>query len=227
MRNESLTFSHPIDHLKIYELDTAKWDFQNPPEIFHTENSAVVPYMPPIPFIDVQKKGRIEPLENGQSRFFFELSHAVPELWQLFFENYRNGVNVTFDGNMLILCCDPKELQKSYNAICNSAIHAATRDYVNERDTLLWRVLPRMMEQERRAQTEVEALAELEGYKEKRQIRIDFAQENRLSVSFLVQNFNDRYREILENKFSWWGRILDSQTVCKLRAMFELELLAV
>lgn len=210
----------------MYELEPEKWDCLHPPEIFLTEGSTLIPYMPAVAmFLEIKARSRVEHLENGQHRFFFELSHDVPEHLQLFFENYRNGVNASFSGNTLAFDCAAKDLARIRDEM-DHALHRAAGDYRNERDALLWQVFLRMKEQEWREKTEAECLAAREDYKQKRQQRVLFAQKHGYSVSIIVQNFTDHYRDILENKFRWWGRILDDKTIEKFRALFELEFLA-
>lgn len=82
-----------------------------------------------------------------------------------------------------------------------------------------------MKEQERSEHVEAEIQAELASLKQKQQQHALAAQEDGWYVSFAVQNFNNRYREVLENKLVCWGRVLDGDTVHKYRALFELELL--
>lgn len=211
----------------MFDLDPGKWDCLNPSELTLVEGNSVTPYMPYFWQIDVRQTGRTEPLENGECRFFFELDRHVPDLWQLFFENHRNGDKVSFERNILTLVCHPKDLARIRDRICYEAIPLATNEYRQERDTLLWQVFLRMKEQQRLERTEAEIVAELDAYKQKRQQRVDYAEQHGFSVSFFVQNFNDRYREILENKFKWWGKVLDGMVITKYRAIFELEFLPV
>src|SRR5437773_9676956 len=98
LHSEPLTFKHPIDHLKLYELDPAKWDFANPPELFLTENSTVVPYLPVIGRVEVERLDRVECLEDGRCKYFFKLTHEGNESWQLFFGDHCGHVDVTFEG---------------------------------------------------------------------------------------------------------------------------------
>jgi len=202
MKNEALMFVHPVENLKAYDLDPQKWDVLNPPELFQVENSAVTPYMPALMVVEVVEKVRVDNLENGKCRFFFRLNREINDLWQLFFENHRNGIDVTFEGNMLILCCETQDLPARYDEICHSAIHQATREYRQERETLLWQVFLKMKEQEWRNHWEAE-------------IQTELATNPR------------KPREILENKFKWWSHVLDAPTIGKYRALFEFDFLPV
>jgi hypothetical protein len=228
MNHEPLSFSHPVDRLKLYDLNPEKWDFRQPPELFEVRRSTVAPYMPALWMVEVvEGKPRVEHLGNGQCRFFFELTQEINYLWELFFERHRHGADVAFEGKILILRCSPNDLQKNYDAVCHGAIHQATNDYRTERQKLVWLVFPRMKEQERRERIEAEIQAEMEIYKQKRQERTLFAKEKGWSVPFFVQNFNEHYKEILETKFNWWSRVLDSATIRKYQALFAAEALIV
>ena len=225
MRNEKLILPHPVEHLKMYDLDRQKWDVLNPPELSHVKGPEITPYMPPLIRVDVIGKVGVKTPESGPCKFVFKLSHPVNELWQMFFENHRNGANVTFEDDRLTIYCEPQELHALEDHICNFAIHATTRDYFTERDILLRQVFHKMKELERLERVEAEILAERESYQQQIQQRILAAETNGWAVSIICQNFNRNYREILENKFRWWSRILDAQTIRKYQAMFEFDML--
>ncbi|SRR6266404_3520621 len=229
MKTEPLMFQHPIDHLELYDLDPSKWDWASPPPIYLADDFAplvpLVPYMPPLLLVEAEGSDRIECLEDGQCRYFFKLTCEVNELWQSCFEKRRGNVDVTLDRNTLILRCDPKDFEKHCEEICRSAIYQATNDYRRERDKLVRLVFERMLKQERREHTKAEIQAQLENYRQRRQERSLVAQQNGWSVPFVVQNFNEHYREILENKFVWWAKVLDDTTVREYKAKFEMELL--
>jgi hypothetical protein len=142
-------------------------------------------------------------------------------------EPYRNGFEVSFEGDKLILICELGNLEKAYEEICIRAIHRATGDYRQEREGLQWQVFLRMIELERRENAKAEILAEFDHYRQKRYERESLAQERGWSVPFFVQNLNQEYREIMENKFNWWSKILDESTICHHKALFEQAMLVI
>jgi hypothetical protein len=223
MKNEQLLLPHPVDDLKIYEPGAQKWDA----EIFSFKDSVVTPYMPELSNLKVLAKDRVETL-NGKSNFFFRLSHEVSgnDIWQLFFEPHRNGGNVTFQRDMLIICCEPQDLSARLDEIRN-AMMKATGDYTKERGILHWQVYLKMQKQEVRDHAEAEILTEREIFQQKLLERKQYAEENSFSVSILCQNLISNYREILENKFKWWSQVLDAATVSKYRALFEFDFLSI
>jgi len=221
-----MTFSHPIERLKMYDLDPSKWDFRHPPELLEVKDSTIAPYMPFLWQVEpVGEKPRVENPENGLPRFLFELTEEPNEFWQLFFENYRGGIEVAFEGKTLIITCEPKDLQRNVELICHSAVYKASNDYREERDKLLWAVFMKMQEQQRRDNTEADITREMENYRQQRSEQVTMANESGFSVRLVVQNFNRRYQEILENKFVWWSRVLEGPTIAKYRALFAAELL--
>jgi hypothetical protein len=224
MKNEQLLLPHPVDDLKIYEPGAQKWDA----EIFSVKDSVVTPYMPELSNLKVLAKDRVETLENGKSNFFFKLNHEVSgnDTWQLFFEPHRNGSNVTFQRDMLIICCEPQDLPVQFDEIYN-AMMKATRDYTTERGILRWQVYRKMQKQEASDHAEAEILAEHQSFQQKLRERKQYAEENSFSVSILCQNLILNYREILENKFKWWSQILDAATISKYRALFEFDFLSI
>ena len=84
-----------------------------------------------------------------------------------------------------------------------------------------------MKEQERRDAVETEIQAERTAFTQRQQQCATVARENGWPVPFVVQNYNDCYREILENKLVWWGKVLDETTIRKYRSLFEQEFLQV
>jgi hypothetical protein len=228
MNEKPLAFTHPIDRLKIYEMDTSKWDALNRTQIFQIDGSTVAPYMPALSRVELaQREDRVEQLPDGRSRFFFTLTHEINELFQLFFEGVRGTFDVAFEGRTLILCCHARELQASCDEIFNNLIHSAAKEYYYEREALLWQVFEKMEAQARLEHAEAEIEAERARYVEKRKERTLLAEQNGWSVSAVIRNLNDNYREILANKFKSWAKVLDAGIIRKHQERFELELLVV
>lgn len=228
MINQPLAFSHPIEHLYLHELNPGKWSEENPPDLFLMDESFQKPpalYMPPIKRMEVEREDGWQVLEDGRCKRIFKLTEKVNDLWSRCFEPYRNGFEVSFEGDKLILICKSGDLEKTCEEICHRDIHLATRDYRKEREALLWQVFLRMIEIERCENVKAEIRAQIHHYIQKRRERELFAQERGWSLPFFVQNLNQEYREILENKFTWWGKILDETTIRQHKALFEQAML--
>lgn len=228
MQNQRLVLQHPIDRLELYELHPDTWDSADPPPLYLIDDLAVVPmapYMGPLRLVEVERRDHVECLEDGRFNYYFKLTGKVNGLWLALFEHHRGGLDVAFHGDMLILRCDQKDLEKNYEEICDSAIYLTTNDYRRERAKLVWLVFEKMQERERREHTKAEIEAELESYRRQRHERSLVALRNGWPVPFVVRNFNGHYREILENKFVWWFKVLNDATARYYRAKFEEDLL--
>ncbi len=224
MRREPLNFEHPLPRLTLDELYPAKWWEAG---IFLLEESTVGPYMPELGLIEVEERLSAKLLEDGRCEFVFQLNQEVNDLFRVFFENHRRNLDVTFDGKLMTLRCNSEDLQENYNYLETFALPRARNEYATERRELVRQVFEQMKKQERCVETEAEIRSVWSDYRKKREERIRFAQENAWSVSFVVQNFNQQYREIVENKFVWWSKVLDDARIRKYKALFELEFLPV
>jgi hypothetical protein len=230
MRNRTLMLTHPIDHLELYETDPGKWDCLNPPDLFLVDNSALVPlqsiYMPPLGPIEIENTNRAEPSEHSEYKFYFRPSLEVNELWATFLRRQTGNFDVQFETGLLIVRCNPRDLQNAFDELSHR-VGKARKEYCKERDVLLWQIFEKMVEVERRGRVENEILSECQSYSQKRRERERMAEENGWSVSFCIQNLNHHYREVLENKFSWWSKILDATTIGRYRALFEQAFLVI
>lgn len=229
MRNHTLTLSHPIASLELYELDPENWDWTNPPELVLVDDQMRVPpapYMPHLRCVEVENRGDTELLADGRCKYNFTLTCKINGLWRAFFEKHCGQVDVQIEGDAVTLLCTPEEFQSSFDMICNGALYRATNDYATERDALVWLVFKKMKEQEDREHIEAEMRMELASLQQRQKQKVCTAQQNGLSVSFALQNFNARYRDVMDTKFNWWGKVLDAVTVTKYRTMFELALLS-
>src|SRR5215471_16982507 len=145
MQNATLTLSHPIDELEIYDLDSSTWDPHDPPELYLVDNSALFPfvctYMPHFLAPQVERQGPIHPDTDGLRKHFFTLNREVNPQWLQCFEPHRGDADITFDRNQLVLRCRREELGKLFEEVVYGKLHRATNDYRQERQNLVWHVL--------------------------------------------------------------------------------------
>src|SRR6476659_9596114 len=126
MQNRTLTLSHPLNDLEMYEWDPTNWDYLNPPELYVVDKTALIPfactYMPPLFRIEVESKGRVETVARGKTRHFFKLSRKINPLWLKFYEKYRGDEDVSFSGDTLIVSCPANELDKTIEEIAHRTL---------------------------------------------------------------------------------------------------------
>jgi hypothetical protein len=225
MKNENLKLRHTLEELHI--SPTAEFNHANLPEIYSVAGTTITPYMPRISFHlgPVGEPRLVEMLPDGKGRFAVELNWYIPEVYQVLFEDHRNNRDVTFDGNTMLLCCDPESLQVIYDEICYHAIPATINDYVREHGILAWQLYMRKEKQDFCDRVENGAMSDLEKFKAVLHGWIDYARTNDFSVPFFTEHYTRRYRETLDTKFKVWGNVLDEKAIQRLRTVFELELL--
>lgn len=224
-----LQFEHPIDRLSCHSRTNDSYAWPDPTPLLLADSQNQSPYMPLICGRGVEVIDRLSPfpLEDGRFEFPFQLNQEPPELWQIMFENHRNGADVSFSGSLLSIRCRLDELETVYDEIANGALFGATGDYNCERHNLVFEVRRDMTERARRVETEQQILSDLQSYRERRQKLVDWANSNNASISFFLKKLNADFKEILENKFVWWSKVLDSKTIDQYRARFAVEFLQV
>lgn len=160
--------------------------------------------------------------------FLFSLTNEPEDLavFLPFFDQARGAVEAKLQGSTLALVCHTAELALKRDEVA-SALYRAYNDYNEERHRLVWAVFMDIKDREHRRRIEDDIRAELENFRKERQGRIDYANTHPFSASFMVQNYVERYREILENKFVWWAKVLNEKLIQKYRAEFELEMTSV
>ena len=84
-----MILTHPVDCLKLYDLDTSTLDMMNPPPMFLGGGSAETRYMPVLKALDVIEKVRFQKLENGEFKFFYRLNREVNDIWLRLFTRYH------------------------------------------------------------------------------------------------------------------------------------------
>ncbi len=223
MRQHPMILTHPVDCLRLDDLDTSTLDMLNPPPLFLGEGSAKTQYMPALMVIDVVEKVWFQKPEKGEFRFLCSLSRQANDIWLRFFIRYHPGASVTLQGNRLMLCCQPQVRPKRYAEVCEDTVYWATHDYWKERGTLLWLVFTKMKKLEWRHHWEGQIKAELANYQQTYQEGILSAENKVGSPPFTIWNLPWRYRSMLEVKFGWWRRVLDAPTIRKYRALFGLD----
>lgn len=226
-----LQFEHPIDRLSCNSRasDSSAWPDPTPLLLADPNGPNQSPYMPLISGRGVEVIDKLSPfpLEDGRFEFPFQLNQEPPELWQIMFENHRNGADVSFSGSVMSIRCHPAQLESVYDAIAFDALFSATGDYRRERHELVFLVRIDMWGRERRAVTEQQILSDLQSYRERRQKLVDWANSNNASISFFLKKLNADFKEILESKFVWWSKVLDNKTIDQYRARFAVEFLQV
>jgi hypothetical protein len=232
MPHATLTLSHPIDELELYDLDPSTWRPLNPPELYLVDNTALVPlistYMPHFLVPHVARRGPVETATDGRHYHFFKLNREVNPQWLQCFGKYRGAADVSFDRDQLVLLCRSEELQKLFEEVIYAQLYQATSDYREEREHLVWHVFEKMQRVGQRHRVEREILAAFNRYRREKTERIELARKNGLSVLTVIENYNREYREVLENKFAQsWEKSLDNAAIRRYRALFEQEFLLI